>query len=85
MLPDALAFLLALLAGIARERRPKTLRQFGLVDELFELLQLTIRQRVHRIDHYRACAPFLASYSGPNGPIDDQNEDEDDFRNQFQS
>ena len=67
---NALAFFLALLTGIACKRRPKVLRKFRLVDELFEFLQLAIRQRVHRIDHDRACATFLPGYSGPNGPIE---------------
>ena len=47
---NPLPLLLALLAGVACEGRLELVRQPGLVDELLDLLDLAVRQRVHRID-----------------------------------
>jgi hypothetical protein len=58
---DALALFLALLASVAGEHRPQRLGQAGLTNELFELFQLAVCQRVHRVDDDCARAPRLAS------------------------
>jgi hypothetical protein len=57
---DALAFVLAFLAGVTCEGRSQVLRQARLVEELVELFPLAISERVHRVDHDGTRAPLVA-------------------------
>ena len=72
---NALALLLAFLPGVAGKGRPQMLRQPGLIDELFKLLDLAVRERVHRVDHDRARAARLAGRAGTDRRIDDRHEE----------
>jgi hypothetical protein len=71
---DAFALFRAFLAGIAREGRPQPIGQSRLIDVLFEFLELAVCQRVHRVDHDRACAGRFPGDACTNGRVNDGHE-----------
>ena len=50
-----------------------------MIDKLCEFGHLAIRQRIHRIDNYRARAAIFARCAGSYGGLNDRNEEAERF------
>ena len=72
---DLLAFLPTFLTSIATYDRPKLFRQTGLGNEFFDLFDLAISERVHRIDDYGARTVPPAGFPLPHDRVDDWHEE----------